>query len=250
MTALLVDAPDLDTIRHATAIAGGLTDLAPCSDGATLAEQPPLPAQPVAARASRGGLQRSVATARALGRAGKYVAAERLVTSLIPQARKLGYPPLLGDLLLAIGKLEPKTNNDGPTTEKALQEAAQVAAAAKDDLLAAKAWIQLAVTFASAEQRFAEADSMVKVARVATQRAGDPPEQLVDWHDAAGITLLEEGKGDEAVGEFRAALALAEAKQPDRVSDQVGKLATVLDRAGHYDEARTLGARAVDLLTK
>ena len=76
------------------------------------------------------------------------------------------------------------------------------------------------------------------------------PEQLVDWHDAAGITLLEEGKGDEAVGEFRAALALAEAKQPDRVSDQVGKLATVLDRAGHYDEARTLGARAVDLETK
>jgi len=33
-TALLADAPDLDTIRHATAIAGGLTDLAACRDGA------------------------------------------------------------------------------------------------------------------------------------------------------------------------------------------------------------------------
>jgi eukaryotic-like serine/threonine-protein kinase len=249
VTALLTDAPDLDTIRHATAIAGGLSDLAPCRDGATLVEQPPLPAQPVL-RAQVEALQHSVASARALGRAGKYVAAEQLVTSLIPQARKLGYSPVLGDLLLAVGKLEPKTTNDGPTTEKALQEAAQVAAAAKDDLLAAKAWIQLAVTFANAEQRFAEADSMVKVARVAVQRAGDPPEQLVDWHDAAGITLLEEGKGDAAVGEFRAALAVAEAQQPDRVSDQVGKLATVLDRAGHYDEARTLGARAVALLTK
>ena len=92
VTSLLVDAPDLDTIRHATAIAGGLTDLAPCSDGATLAEQPPLPAQPVL-RAQVEVMQHSVATARALGRAGKYVAAERLVQSLIPQARALGYPP-------------------------------------------------------------------------------------------------------------------------------------------------------------
>ena len=248
-TALLTDSPDLDTIRHATAIAGGLTDLAPCSDGATLAEQPPLPAQPVL-RAQVEAALHSLATSRALGRAGKYVAAERLVSSLIPQARKLGYAPLLGDLLLGLGKLDAKTTNDGATAEKALQEAAQVAAAAKDDLLAAKAWIALAATLATAEQRFAEADSIVKVARVATQRAGDPPEQLVDWHDAAGITLLEEGQGDEAVAEFRAALALAEAKQPDRVSDQVGKLATVLDRAGNYDEARTLGARAVELLTK
>ncbi|HEY6038517.1 MAG TPA: serine/threonine-protein kinase, partial [Kofleriaceae bacterium] len=198
VTAFLVDAPDLDTIRHATAIAGGLADLAPCRDGATLAEQPPLPVQPVL-RAQVAAALQSVATARALGRSGKYVAAEQLVTSLIPQARALGYAPLLGDLLLAVGKLEPKTNNDGPTTEKVLQEAAQVAAAAKDDILAAKAWIQLAVTLSNAEQRFAEADSMVKVARVATQRAGDPPEQLVDWHDAAGITLLEEGKGDAAV---------------------------------------------------
>jgi len=249
VTAFLVDAPDLDTIRHATAIAGGLGDLAPCRDGATLAEQPPLPVQPVLRAQVVAALQ-SLATARALGRSGKYVAAEQLVTSLIPQARALGYPPLLGDLLLAVGKLEPKTNNDGPSTEKALQEAAQVAAAAKDDLLAARAWIQLAATLANAEQRFAEADSMVKVARIATQRAGDPPEQLVDWHDAAGITLLEEGKGDAAVAEFRAALALAEAKQPDRVSDQISKLATVLDRAGQYDEAHTLAARAVALLTK
>jgi tetratricopeptide (TPR) repeat protein/predicted Ser/Thr protein kinase len=249
VTALLADAPDLDTIRHATAIAGGLTDLAPCRDGATLVEQPPLPAQPVL-RAQVEAVQRSLASARALGRAGKYVAAEQLVTSLIPQARTLGYAPLLGDLLLALGKLEPKTNRDGVATEKALQEAAQVAAAAKDDVLAAKVWIQLVYTLADLENRFAEADSMAKVARAATQRAGDPPEELVDWHNAAGVALLEEGKGEAAVGEFRGALALAEAKQPDRVSDQVSKLATVLDRAGHYDEARTYGARAVDLLTK
>src|SRR3569623_103067 len=81
-------------------------------------------------------------------------------------------------------------------------------------------------------------------------RAGGPPEQLGDWHDAAGITLLEEGKGDAAVAEFRAARARAEAKQPDRVSDQISKLATVLDRAGQYSEARTFAARAVELLTK
>ena len=249
VTALLADAPDLDTIRHATAIAGGLTDLAACRDGATLVEQPPLPAQPVL-RAQVEAALHSLGTARALGRSGKYVAAEQLVQSLIPQARALGYPPLLGDLLLALGKLEPKTSRDGAAAEKALQEAAQVAAAAKDDVLAAKVWIQLVYTLADLQQRFVEADAMANVARAATQRAGDPPEELIDWHNAAGVALLEEGKGDAAVREFRAALALAEAKQPDRVSDQVGKLATVLDRAGNYDEARTYGARAVDLLGK
>jgi len=249
VTSLLVDAPDLETIRHATAIAGGLGDLAPCSDGATLAEQPPLPAQPVL-RAQVEAAQRSLETARALGRAGKYVAAEKLVTSLIPQARSLGYPPLLGSLLLAVGKLEPKTGQNGAVADKALQEAAQVAAAAKDDLLAARVWTQLVYTLAQLEQRFAEADSMAKVARAATQRAGDPPEDLIDWHDATGIALLEEGKPDAAVAEFRAALALAQAKQADRVSDQVSKLATVLDRAGQFEEAHTLAARAVELLTK
>src|SRR3569833_1094388 len=148
VTAFLVDAPDLDTIRHASALDGGLGALAPCRDGATHAEQPPLPVQPVLRAQVVAALQ-SLAPARALGRSGKYVAAEQLVTSLLPQARALGYPPLLGDLLLAVGSLEPKTNNDGPTPEKALHAAAQVAAAAKDDLLAAKAWIQLAATLAN-----------------------------------------------------------------------------------------------------
>jgi serine/threonine-protein kinase len=192
----------------------------------------------------------TLASAQALARTGKYVAAQQLVTPLIAQVRALGYAPALGEALYLDGKLKQSTTRDGKTAEAALHEAASIAATAKDDALAAKVWLQLVYTLASLEQRFAEASAVLPAARTAVQRAGDPPALVIDWHDTSGVILVEEGKADEATTHFRTALKLAETAAPTRISDQVSKLATALDFAGHYDEAHATALRAVELVAK
>ena len=246
---LFADAPDGETIRHAAAIVDGLPDLAPCSNGEVLADQPALPAQPIARAHVLAALQ-TLASAQALARTGKYVAAQQLVTPLIAQARSLGYAPALGEALYLDGKLKQATTRDGHAAEVALNEAASIAATSKDDALAARVWLHLVYTLAALEQRFAEASAVLPAARTAVQRAGDPPGLVIDWHTTSGMVLLEQGKAEEATAHFRDALKLAETTAPTRISDQLGKLATVLDASGHYDEAHAVALRAVELTAK
>jgi len=245
---VLTNAPDEQTVRSAAAVVDGLPDLRVCREGAQLKEQPPLPIDPTA-RAQIDALYRGVATATALARTTKYQAAQTLIDGLLPRARAIAYAPLLAEALYLHGKLQMATR-DAKTAERALDEAATFAAAAKDDVLAARIWIQRAYTVGALARRFPEAATLAGVARAAVQRAGDRAELLVDWHSAVGATLAQEEKYEEALPHYREALALAEKAAPTRLSDQLGKLATVLDASGHYAEARAPAERAVALMEK
>jgi tetratricopeptide (TPR) repeat protein len=246
---LLATAPDEQTVRNAVAVVQGLPDVHPCRDGETLSAQAPLPALP-AARAQVDVALRDLATAKALAKTAKYAAAQHVVDELVPRARTLDYAPALAETLYLAGKLQMATSRDAAVAERALNEAATLAATAKDDALAARVWIQLAYTVGTIARRFSEAESLVRVARTAVQRAGNAADLVVDWHNSVGAILVEQGKYDEALPHFKDALALAEpagSGAHDRLADQLSKLAGVLDAGGHYAEARTTGERAVAL---
>jgi eukaryotic-like serine/threonine-protein kinase len=247
---VLTNAPDEETLRNSATLAQRLPDVQQCADGETLVEQTPLPAHPVA-RLQVDAAYRTLASARALSQAGKYASAQRIVDELLPKARGLGFAPLLGETLFTDAKLQMlRTTRDAAASERALEEAATLAAAAKDDLLAAKVSLQLAFTTGAMARRFPEAASLARVARTAIQRAGDPDDLVLDWHNVVGATLVEQGKYDDALQEFRSALLLAERptfRDRTRVPDQVMKVAQVLFNAGRAPEALAPAERAVGL---
>ena len=223
----------------------GLPDLRPCRDGETLIGQTPLPTN-LATRTQINAVMTGLATARALAKAGKLHGAQLAVDAVLPQARTLAFAPVLADLLYIDGKLQMATH-DAARAERSLDEAATLAATAKDDALAAHIAIQLAYTIGALAQRFPESASLGRVARTAVQRAGDPDDLVIDWHDAVGAVLSEQGKYDEALPHFRDAVALAEKSKPSALADQLGKLAAILDGAGKYVAARAPSERSIKL---
>jgi tetratricopeptide (TPR) repeat protein/predicted Ser/Thr protein kinase len=247
---VLANSPDDQTLRSAVTLVQRLPDLRPCRDGKALVEQTPLPAHPVA-RLQVDAAYRTLASARSLAQAGKFASAQRIVDELVPKARSLAFGPLLADTLYTDGKLQMlRTTRDAVAAQRVLEEAATLAAASKDDLLAAKVALQLAYTIGAMARRFPEAASLARVARTAIQRAGDPEDLVLDWHNVVGATLVEQGKFDEALQYFRDALALAErptARDRTRLPDQLTKLAQVLYNAGRAPEARAPAERAVEL---
>ena len=236
---------DEQTVRNALTVVHGLPDLRPCRDGETLVGQTPLPAN-LATRTQLDAVMTSLATAKALAKAGKMHAAQLAVDAVVPPARTLGFAPVLAELLYIDGKLQMATH-DATRAERSLDEAATFAATAKDDALAARIAIQLAYTIGALAQRFPESASLGRVARTAVQRAGDPDDLVIDWHDAVGAVLSEQGKYEDALPHFRDAVALAEKSKPSALADQLGKLAAILDGAGQYAEARAPSERSIAL---
>jgi tetratricopeptide (TPR) repeat protein len=242
-------APDDHTVQKAVAVAQGLTSLAPCRDGAALSGMTPMPSDP-AVRAQIDALDHSIATARALGRAAKYRAAHSLASELVARARGIGFGPALADALFLLGKLEIVLGNPA-AAEHALYEAADLAAAAKDDALVARSWSEATVAVGRTAGQHARATSLARVARTAIQRAGDPAPLVIDWHLAVAAALLEQEKFDEALPHLRDAVTLAERTSPpnDRtVADALSKLAVGLVGAGQPAEARAPTERALAIV--
>ncbi|HEY5927731.1 MAG TPA: protein kinase, partial [Kofleriaceae bacterium] len=205
---VLTNAPDEPTVRNALAVVQGLPDLLPCRDGKTLGEQTPLPAHPTA-RAQVDAAYRSLATAKTLAKTAKYQGALTLVAELLPVARRSDYAPLLAETLYLQGKLQMVTR-DAATAKRALDEAATLAATAKDDALAARVWIQQTYTAGAIALDASEAAALARVARTAVQRAGDQDVLVLDWHNAVGAVLAVQGNYKDALPHFRDALAIAE----------------------------------------
>ncbi len=242
----VLTAPDEDTVRHALAVAQGLPDVEPCRDGEALVGQTQLPADP-AARSEAEALLARIATATSFAKVQRFQAAQAAIADVLPRARKLGFQPALASALYMQGKLQMVTR-DVATAETALNEAATVAASAKDDALVAHVEMQLVYTVGRMAHRFSEAATLGKVARAAVQRAGDRADLVIEWHDVIGAALAEEGKTEDALPHFRDAVALAEHAGSLSLADQLGKLAAVLDAAGHIEEARAPSERSIALL--
>jgi eukaryotic-like serine/threonine-protein kinase len=154
-----------------TALPFKLPALGDCADPETIAPSVALPSEPATrerVEALRGDLDR----ANTLGDAGALGPAIDLALGVVEAARGVEHEPVLAEALETLGRLQ-ALGTAAAVAEATLQEAIAVAARAKDDTMAARAWATLvyAVMLQDEPERGL---SLGFAAMAAIDRADDP----------------------------------------------------------------------------
>ncbi|MEM9461963.1 MAG: serine/threonine-protein kinase [Myxococcota bacterium] len=147
-----------------------LPRLEPCADvDALMAAQPP-PSDPIL-RSRLAQLREQIDHANTLRESGQLARGLDVATALVEQARSLDYPPALAEALECLGHLQA---NDGSTADAldTLDEAIEVAAHARADDVAARAWALM--IFALQDQdELDQGLTLERAVRAAVLRSGD-----------------------------------------------------------------------------
>ena len=205
-----------------------------------------------AIRARVDELDRRIAHAEALEKAGKLGDAGKEADAIVVQADKLAYPPIrarahfnAASILSALDEYE--------RTVLELRLAAELAGAAKDDVLLARVWILLYGTIGYHQSKPAEAKPLDQVAATAVERAGKSEELRGALENARGAIAL--GSGDYVVSaeHFLASHKhYAAAFGPDnpKAADNLINAGMALEGVPRYPEAREALEKALAIKTK
>jgi hypothetical protein len=214
-----------DGLEHALDAVTRLPALVDCSDTRALAERTPAPANPVQ-RALIDDVRRQLAELEAGRLARRLSDARALAGRARAAADATAWPPIRAQAALA--EAEVLRDLEDAATATHLIEASQLADAAHDDPLRARALILLVADLAERQQKLDDAARFADLADGALARAGDSDALHGLLVHARGQLLLAAGKLPEARATLEDARArLARAVGP---ADQE-TIATVLDLA-------------------
>jgi eukaryotic-like serine/threonine-protein kinase len=139
----LFERPTASTVEFAVQAASGL-EVRSCSDLAAL-RQPVRPPTSEAARSELAHLRQRTGAVKALVETGQHREALEASERLLPAVEALGFPPLLGELLMYSGKARRLAGDYGGALA-ALRRAAYSAGIGRDDTLAAEIQYELVQT--------------------------------------------------------------------------------------------------------
>ena len=220
---------DADIVERAVATSLALPSLDTCT--ATL---------PVATAAAPEieALRAELAQAKALFDAGKYAQGLKLARRLLARAIAAGDRGTRAEAELLTGILSYR-QADAPGAITILEQAALHAEAAREDELAARAWIERIGVTALTGSSF-EADASGRHARAAVDRIGPNDELEAMLANNLGVLAWSRRKYDEAVTEYQRAIALRQKafgpKHP-LIARGWTNVGAALKSAGKYDEA-------------
>ncbi|MDY7230958.1 serine/threonine-protein kinase [Hyalangium rubrum] len=242
LTGVLSEA-DAQVVERAVEAVSALPSLQPCQDIASLAEQPPLPADP-AVRASIEKLGERIAQVKALQDAGRYKAGVELARQLEPEVVATAYLPLQAELRFHLGWL---LQQEGEVEEgiRQLERAFDTAESGRSDRTRLEVLTKLIYTFAS-NGHPEEAERWGRVAVAILNRMGGEPPLALDLNGNLGYVALLRGHYQDAWDSFERARALAETtlgpEDPKRAKVSHG-LGLAALRLGQYPKAiELLGA--------
>lgn len=182
------DSATPELVDHADDMLGQLTD---CDRSAAQAAVPPEPAQ----RAAVNKLRDSLADADVLVGRGDYAGARTALVPVVASARQLGYGPALAEALQRLGHVELQLED--PKAGADLTEAAKLAASARDDRSAVRAWTDLLTAAGNQPDHPDLFTTTVVAAETEAARTGAPGDQaaidLVKGHSFAQSGKLAEG---------------------------------------------------------
>ncbi|HEY6037840.1 MAG TPA: protein kinase, partial [Kofleriaceae bacterium] len=190
---VLVEA-DAPLVDNAAKLVAGL---APPDGCATLRTEASDPTGDPARRVQLAALRGQLAEAKELDDAGLYARGLAVARGALIQAKQLGAPALVAALMYRRGHLEKQASL--PNAEATMQEAAQLAIAARDDATAADAWTYLAFLAGFDGGRHAEGERYAAYAGAELQRLGGDDlreARLLDYH--AGLLFTDEARTAEA----------------------------------------------------
>jgi tetratricopeptide (TPR) repeat protein len=230
---------DAELVRNAVRAAERLTPVAICGDLRALTAEVRPPADPIT-RARVDALEQRLASARALGIAGKYKAGYEAAKRVAVEAEPLGYKPLLARALHEAGRLAERAGEPAAAAQL-LTRAVQSAVAGRADRTEAMAWIDLVHAVGVGEGRDAEALTDIDHASAAIERLGGDPllEAALDGYRAS--VLADAGKFEPARVAAERALATRKRLLPPDHLDIAASLAQLGDlqrKLGKFDESR------------
>ena len=243
-------AADDGVVERAVQAAQSLSDLHACEDVSTL-RAPDAPPRDAAIRARIETVRTQLARANALDAAGRYSDLLKVSEATSADAATIGFRPVVAAAQLELGRARYAVG-DVPHARDDLFAAAVAAEAGRDDVVAARAWIQLARVRA-ALSKFAEAHEADSLAAAAIDRLrGD---ELLTAHRelTLGSVVHMEGRYEEALVLYRASLEkmsriLGEGNLEN--ADVLEVMAKALRQLGRTDEAIATFQRALDILQR
>lgn len=206
LTAVLTDKPDAEVVSNALPAAVGLPPLAACADREALLAAFLPPADPEL-RARVETIDRVLDRAVALRSAGKYQNALELTRGAAEQTRALDYPRLSAKATVLAGGLQDDLG-ETKAAEAALSDGLQAAASAKDDVLVARAWVDLIWTVGFSASRSDEAIALAPAAEAAIVRAGNDQALFAELQSHLGVVYWAASRFEEARRCHERALAL------------------------------------------
>lgn len=235
-TALSAASPEI--VDRADDVLAGLAD---CEHGNTSVIAPPEPGKRAAVDKLRDGL----ADADVLASRGDYAGALAALRPLAERARAVGYAAATAEVLQRLGSVEQQLQD--PHAEEDLAEAAKLAAAARDDRTAVRAWTSLLAVAGAQADRPDLFATTATAADTEAARTGDPG-------DAAALDLVKGqayvqfGKLPEAEQACRRALDTLTKLHGEHalgVRPALHCLGNVLENKGDYAGSRDVLGRAL-----
>ena len=221
-------------LDKAVASAQALPRLAECADAEAVSRSIPLPSD-AAVREQIAELRAAHADARTLAKLGKYQQALARSTDNAETARRLGYAPVIGDVLALLGQMQNRAGN-AEEAEATYKEAVSAATEARNDVLVARLRIALVRLIGVRVGRVKEADIWLTVAEDAIKRV--PDNQALRAAHLLNLAALRghQGKYRQSRELYEQALALREQILPKNTTGIAVARAHV--GSGFYREGR------------
>ncbi|HEX3695170.1 MAG TPA: serine/threonine-protein kinase [Polyangia bacterium] len=243
---------DASVVENAASASRQLAGIERCSDVKLLRSLVPPPENAVARR-QVDELQLRVADARALLASGRSSDADKATASLVGNARRIGYGPLLAEALALRGNVQVELGA-AADAEKTFEEGVWTAEEARHDEVKAEIAVQL-IYVVSLGIRPQDTERWRHMAEAILRRIGGH-ERLQIWMNTnLGAALEVSGQPAEALARHEQALAIAErALRPDdpdlvRVQGNISNALVGMDRPVealiHSDRAIEIGRKAL-----
>ncbi len=237
LTRVMVDELDPKNVSRVVNASRKLSSLDRCGNAEQLMAAAPPPEDPevrrkvmaLRERIERGRANRSASVKRALDE----------TTAIVADAREIGYPPVLADALMQLA-IRQRIEGDVEKAEETGYEAAQVAAAAHHDEVAAYAWVHLVYTVGFLQARYEDGLMLRPMAEAAVARFGDDPQMKARLHNNLGILYERRAEYDLAMKAYeecrRVTLEAFGPKHRNLIAIN-GNLGSVKRWLGRYREA-------------
>ncbi len=250
LATLFAEEPSPQVLDKAVQAASGLYPIASCADIEALTARVRPPDDP-ALRARVAALEPLADRLEVLDAAGKFKDGLAFGAPLLAEVRTVPYAPLRAEVEYGMGLLWERAG-DYEQARALLLEAATSAAEGRDDVLVAKAWVQMLYVVGERQQRFDEAAELRALGPIILARLEDTRVEGM-WLMAEGVVLQRMAKYAEAKPIQERAVAVLEktlgADHPD-VGSALNNLANTIGLIGDFPLARATHERALALREK
>jgi tetratricopeptide (TPR) repeat protein len=230
----LIASPDAPRVAASIEAVARLPAIASCADRDALTAVLP-PPEDAMQRAEIAHARDELATINALFATGQWPDARTRAEQLQRRANRIAWPPLVAEAGLMRGLVERHAGSFA-ASEAALNEAAQAAARAHLDDVAATAWSELAWVVGYEEERPAEGLALTAAAEAAALRAGATPAELANVAHTRATIWSAKGEHAAALREAQRALAMLPADDLEAV-DIRNTIGIIQSAQGNYAEA-------------